>query len=997
MKSTKSLGKKLKISYSTITTLFIMIVVVFVNSWDINELNNNSGTTTSKSMNLSSENIVPTSSLTSFQYENHSPIFIDGNFDFIAQAEANQWPGEGTPLSPYVIDGYNIIDNFPSLIIIRYTDVHFQISNCFLSQGGINGICLSHVINGQLFNNTVNNSREDGIFVIDGSENNTISGNIVSNNNGHGISVVHSGNSVFSGNTVANNSYDGIHLFHSGNSVLSGNTVANNSHDGITLLYSENSTLSENTVASNKIDGITLLSSENSTLTGNTVANHSYDGITLGHSGNSILSDNILENNGLHISGYALEDYLQAAVTNNSMNGKVLVYWCNITGETVPSGAGHVILVFCNSVKVTDQHLQGVHGIHSSNLVITNNSITNGSQGIVLVESESNTLSANTITNNLGNGISLDDSQNNTLVSNTISDNYGNGLCLDRSENNTFSDNTIANNSGDGITLDDSEYNTFSGNTIINNANHGICFQYVSVSNALSGNIVTNNRGNGIFIYASGESVLTGNSIVNNSGDGIYLGWSESSTLSDNTIAYNSGDGISLDHSGNSILSSNTISDNNGNGMCLDGSKNNRILDNILVNNSLNFIGSSLHGYDLEAYLQAEVANNSINGKALIYWRYITGETVPSGVGQVILVYCNSVEVTGQHLIGVQGAYCSNLFIHSNIISNGSTGIALISSGSNTLSNNVISNGSIGIALVSSESNTLSNNIISNGSMGIALVSSGRNSLANNTIVNNSEYGIYIDGGSNAIFNNTIANNSDYGIYIDGGSHNKIMYNDFSRNNPGCPQAYDAPFVNIGEWCNNSFKYNCWDEWISPDNDMDGIVDSPYQLAGPSVHSQHIYPKNQDPYPLVRLKIPRLPPSTVIYPNGGEILSGITIIEWTTSTGPWDRFVIYTVCYSADGGVTWITLKSEITTSSYAWDTTTVTDGNNYLIQVKVGFSEAVWKVDTSDSTFVIDNPTITTSMTIATSIEKTSSGTPFIPISLIILPFFVLYRRKKR
>ncbi|MFX0204815.1 MAG: hypothetical protein ACFFDT_02435 [Candidatus Hodarchaeota archaeon] len=95
--------------------------------------------------------IIQTSSLGSIQYEDHSPILIDGNANFTALVDAENWPGEGTPITPYIIDRLNItgsVDN--TLIDIRNTQVYFRISNCLLSQGSL-GIYLNNVTNGQLF------------------------------------------------------------------------------------------------------------------------------------------------------------------------------------------------------------------------------------------------------------------------------------------------------------------------------------------------------------------------------------------------------------------------------------------------------------------------------------------------------------------------------------------------------------------------------------------------------------------------------------------------------------------------------------------------------------------------------------------------------------------------------------------------------------------------------------------------------------------------------
>jgi nitrous oxidase accessory protein NosD len=88
---------------------------------------------------------------------------------------------------------------------------------------------------------------------------------------------------------------------------------------------------------------------------------------------------------------------------------------------------------------------------------------------------------------------------------------------------------------------------------------------------------------------------------------------------------------------------------------------------------------------------------------------------------------------------------------------------------------------------------------------------------------------------------NTISYNNKYGIVLDHGqgwssSNNSVSWNRFLGNNPnGTSQAYD-------EGLNNTFRYNYWDDWISPDVDDDGIVDVPYSIDGAA--------GNQDQFPL---------------------------------------------------------------------------------------------------------------------------------------------------
>lgn len=89
-------------------------------------------------------------------------------------------------------------------------------------------------------------------------------------------------------------------------------------------------------------------------------------------------------------------------------------------------------------------------------------------------------------------------------------------------------------------------------------------------------------------------------------------------------------------------------------------------------------------------------------------------------------------------------------------------------------------------------------------------------------------------------------------------------------------------------------------------------------------------------------------------PNGGETLSGTNDISWTTS-GNCNRGGdgSFTVSYSDDGS-SWNDLSNVgWGTNSYSWDTTSVSDGDNYLVKVLVSPSGAS---DVSDNVFSISN-----------------------------------------
>ena len=97
------------------------------------------------------------------------------------------------------------------------------------------------------------------------------------------------------------------------------------------------------------------------------------------------------------------------------------------------------------------------------------------------------------------------------------------------------------------------------------------------------------------------------------------------------------------------------------------------------------------------------------------------------------------------------------------------------------------------------------------------------------------------------------------------------------------------------------------------------------------------------------------PTITVDSPNGGEELSGETAtFEWTASDEDGDE-LDYTVEYSRDGGTSWTVLATNVTSSTYEADLSTLGKTEEGLLRVRAsdGFNSAA---DSSDGTFSVPN-----------------------------------------
>lgn len=94
----------------------------------------------------------------------------------------------------------------------------------------------------------------------------------------------------------------------------------------------------------------------------------------------------------------------------------------------------------------------------------------------------------------------------------------------------------------------------------------------------------------------------------------------------------------------------------------------------------------------------------------------------------------------------------------------------------------------------------------------------------------------------------------------------------------------------------------------------------------------------------------------IIYPNGGEILSGIKRIQWSAAIDSHGHDVFYSLYHSIDNGFTWIPFAASLSETYYDWDTTTLIEGSTYLLRVVASCSGMLYAEDISDGFFTVHN-----------------------------------------
>lgn len=200
---------------------------------------------------------------------------------------------------------------------------------------------------------------------------------------------------------------------------------------------------------------------------------------------------------------------------------------------------------------------------------------------------------------------------------------------------------------------------------------------------------------------------------------------------------------------------------------------------------------------------------------------------------------------------------------NNNITDCDGMGIQLVSASANCqITDNIVNEvGSFGIQVKDAISADIMHNVLSNiDEDGIYVFGSEDIEIYNNSIVTTGDDGIVLNGcNSGLIHNNSLIGSDGIGILVQEAENSKIKFNHVEDSTEyGMVTTVDAEFTEItqnifinnsatgsqvyDEGENNTYIYNYYDEWTTPDVDSDLIVDTPYEIDGDA--------NNEDPYPL---------------------------------------------------------------------------------------------------------------------------------------------------
>jgi parallel beta-helix repeat protein len=612
------------------------------------------------------------------------------------------------------------------------------------------------VASNYLFDNDI------GINVIDGSNTNIITDNIVTQNTQYGIAIDSS-----IGNNLTSNSLTNNGIFISGNLIEHWNTHSidiSNSVNGKTAYYWKNQT---GGVIPAGAGEVILANCTNVDVNGQFITNSSV-GIEMGFSSdNNILNndvwnqsrgiylyssdDNIINDNTAYMNGIGINNELSnnnSIINNNLMNNiNHGTYLWSVTNHTLTNNniTGNDVGIYYRDSSIGDimnnnisDNNWGMWIRESTSSNFTSNNVSMNIIGIRVRASESNNISFNDLYSNTDYGIYITSASyqnwvgNNTITDTVIgiiiapwgnwrpSDNYlmGNiisdceaGIYLNAILSNTLSENTM---SQCGIFID--------GNQLEHWNEH-----FIDTSNTVNGKPVYywTNQTSGSVPADAGEVILANcsgvdvTSAVTTFGTvGIEMGFSNSVQITFNNASSNNWYGIYLYSSNVNTLWGNTASFNDRSGIHIGYSTGNN-----LIFNMMELDGIWIEGFQMNFWNTHSIdTTNEVNGNPVYYWSNQTSGTVPTDAGEVIL------------------ANCSNVLVENTNPDWGTVGIQMGFSNDNTIDNNNLSNSRYGLYLTNSDGNTILNNTVSyNTEYGIQLQVCDNNLIYHNNLIGNTD------------------------------------------------------------------------------------------------------------------------------------------------------------------------------------------------------------------------------------------------------------------
>ncbi|TFG29035.1 hypothetical protein EU528_10315 [Candidatus Thorarchaeota archaeon] len=546
--------------------------------------------------NVASEaKILPLQSPTkvnALSYEVHDPIWILNDTAFDDMASAEGWAGDGSPDTPYIIEGYNITSDL-TCVMVQHVTVSFEIRDCYIT----------NIVPWTSY----------GIGIIDAPDVSIVDTTIETVHLGMELEQIDS--LSVTGCTFTDIEDESIYVNHCDGSIINDCIIYDSYGTGIGLHEANNTMISNCNISSLEFgSGIYVYNSHFVTVFQNEIYECEYSGVWAFSSPYLTVEDNIIHDNwfyfgpmcGVHLYGSPHASIVGNSIYDNARNGIYveLSDWAYIFDNQIYGNSDHGIdVIFSNNGTIMQNNIHGngwwpviinaLCGIYlgpSQDWMISDNEIWNNTpNGISMEGAERIQISANHIFNNTDTGVYGDDDGGGMVIivgfSEPVLPNIGDEVLL-------ISENIIHNNGITGIDLNGYDECLIVNNEIYNHTDHGIDFY--GDGNQVLGNEVYNCE-TGIGSYECYNNTFSENIVYDCLG-GIYI-VNIGSNITDN-IVFDNEYGIYMDNSGNCSIYGNDVGWNDVNAFERDTFPNGPLL----WYNDETGIGNWWHDYNYTGY-----------------------------------------------------------------------------------------------------------------------------------------------------------------------------------------------------------------------------------------------------------------------------------------------------------------------------------------------------------------------------------------------------------
>ncbi len=409
------------------------------------------------------------------------------------------------------------------------------------------------------YQSSVYGNQNDGVLISDGASYNTVGGkNVISANWNSGVEISSASNNEVSDNIIGLDvtgsmsadvsgyffsNYSGVSVNNgSQENVVINNAISNNFFWGVGIFDSK-----DNTVAANKIgvDSTGLISGlgntfgvlidslaiKNTVGSGNVISGNLSAGVFI-EGVNNVVEGNIIGLNASSTSAIPNGD------GSSSAGGVVLQVGSlnKVQSNTISGNDGAGVRIFGGVNNVVHENNIGLDATGTF-------ALPNTASGVIIRSSSSNQIDSNRISGNDDAGVYIfggkQSSQGNLILQNLIGVNaFGNsvpnandGVFIDgNAGQNIMKSNTISYNGSNGVHISEGFFNSLIGNEIAFNTKDGVLIDLAAKGNFVfadtpsSGNSIHDNGGYGVHIASNAvDTMIVFNSIYNNGNLGIKL------------------------------------------------------------------------------------------------------------------------------------------------------------------------------------------------------------------------------------------------------------------------------------------------------------------------------------------------------------------------------------------------------------------------------------------------------------------------------------------